>query len=301
MSFEHMNFERSEILRPILDDLGAGDPILFRSLQQKIHSEASAQGTLISSSTMALMLQAFQVEITERAKRTFSEIRRVISGAYIEDFDSLREALKSELTTRLESIADIAAAEYSSSTATIRSQLHQTNLPSENALSEHLKKLKPKWFAEIELFCLELHDTQAPRLFLKAGEVFAGNRAARAIFTAARQSLDIIDTWFGPSVFDMLELTPPSVQIRLISNRADATTKAAFALFDQQFPNRIQFRLCNRKDIHDRFIIVDKTQALHLGASIKDLGKSDSLIDQAKLEPHRKRFEELWFASQPVT
>jgi hypothetical protein len=30
---------------------------------------------------------------------------------------------------------------------------------------------------------------------------------------------------------------------------------------------------------------------LLLGASIKDLGKSDLLIDAAELDPHKKRFE----------
>jgi hypothetical protein len=176
------------------------------------------------------------------------------------------------------------------------------SLPGPTALSEHLEKLKPKWFAEIELFCAQLHDSQAPRLFLKAGEVFAGNRAARAIFSGATQSLDIIDTYLGPSVFDMLEVSPASVKIRLISKRADDPTKLAYKLFNQQFDNRAEFRLYdpNTDKLHDRFIVVDGARALHLGGSIKDLGTSDSLIDTAELDPHKKRFEELWPRAQPV-
>jgi hypothetical protein len=179
--------------------------------------------------------------------------------------------------------------------------------PPENALSKHVENLKPKWFAEIELFCEKLHNDQAPRLFLKAGEVFAGNRAARAIFTGARQSLDIIDTYFGPSVFDMLEVSSPAVRIRLITNRADDATKLdatklAYNLFNRQFNNRAEFRLCDpaTHKQHDRFIVIDGARALHLGGSIKDLGKSDSLIDSAELEPHKKRFEELWLRAQPL-
>src|SRR5260370_38065693 len=118
-----------------------------------------------------------------------------------------------------------------------------------HALAEHVEKLKTKWFAEIELFCAQLHDSQAPRLFLKAGEVFAGNRAARAIFAAAKQSLDIIDTYFGPQVFDMLEVSPTSVRIRLINNRAGGPAKLAFTLFNQQFNNRAEFRICDRNAI----------------------------------------------------
>jgi hypothetical protein len=97
-----------------------------------------------------------------------------------------------------------------------------------------------------------------------------------------------------------LELSSASVQIRLISDKAEPAVKNAYAKFNQQFSNRIQFRCCDPKEIHDRFVIVDKARALHLGASIKDLGKSDSLIDQAELDPHRARFEELWLKAQPV-
>ena len=122
-----------------------------------------------------------------------------------------------------------------------------------------------------------MHDRQAPRLFPKAGEVIAGNRAARAIFTAARQAIDIIDTYLGPSVFDMLELTDTTVRIRLISDKSDAATKLAYTLFNQQFNNRSEFRLSDPSTHkqHDRFIVIDGARALHLGGSIKDLGKSD--------------------------
>jgi hypothetical protein len=43
------------------------------------------------------------------------------------------------------------------------------------------------------------------------------------------------------------------------------------------------------------------SKALHLGGSIKDLGTSDSLIDSAELDLHKKRFEELWLGAQPFS
>lgn len=134
---------------------------------------------------------------------------------------------------------------------------------------------------------------------MKAGEVFSGNRATRAIFATASQSLDIIDTYFGPQVLDMLEVTQSSVIIRLISDKASNLTKNAYNLFKQQY-GRIEFRTCDPKDIHDRFMIVDSKRALHIGHSIKDLGKSDALIDAAQLDPVQKRFEELWLKGTPV-
>ena len=298
-----MNFERADMLRPILDYLAAKDQMLFRGLQQKILGEAAGRGMPVSSMAVNSIFEAFQNELTERAEKLFSEIQRVLAREYFEDFDNLAEALKTEWNGRLVSMARVASSEYTKSTEHIRSYIEGQFLPSSTALSEHVEKLKPRWFAEIELFCADMHNSQAPRLFLKAGEVFAGNRAARAVFAAAKQSLEIIDTYFGPQVFDMLEISPASVRIRLISNSADGPTKLAFRPFNQQFNTRAEFRLCDRKTdrLHDRFIIVDGLRALHLGGSIKDLGTSDSLIDSAELDPHKKRFAELWLKAQPVT
>jgi hypothetical protein len=270
-----MNFERSDILRPILDDLETNDETIFHGLQQKVLADASGRGMLNSTATVSLVFQALRDKLTERAEIIVSEIRRVLTGAYIEDFDNLVEALKLEWNSRMESARNIASSEFQRGTASIRSQLSHPNMPSESAIAEHVAKLRAKCLAEIDLFCINLHDGQAPRLFLKAGEVFAGNRAARAIFSAATRSLDIIDTYFGSSVFDMLEVTAASVGIRLITNRVDNPTRLAYTQFNQQFPNRVQFRLCDPTAIklHDRFVVVDGARALHLGGSIKDLAK----------------------------
>lgn len=306
-----MNFERSEQLIRILNALEANDKSVFNGLQQRILADASGRGMLLSSATVSLVFQALRDKLSERAEKIVSEIRRVLTGAYIEDFDNLIEALKAEWTSRMEAAKNIASSEFQSTTRLIRNSLSFVEVVSqnsphpltENTFSEFIEELKAKWFAEIELFCMQSHDSQVPRLFLKAGEVFAGNRAGRAIFSGATRSLDIIDTYFGPSVFDMLEVSSASVKIRLISNRTDDPTKLAYKLFNQQFNNRADFRLCNSKTdkLHDRFIVVDGARALHLGGSIKDLGTSDSLIDAAELELHKQRFEELWLKAQPVS
>jgi hypothetical protein len=98
-----MNFERSEQLKPILDDLEANDQNLFYGLQQvKLGQE-------YSPSTVFAVFEAFREQLTERAKKIFSEIQRVIAGTYIEDFDNLTEALKTEWTGRLELMASVAS------------------------------------------------------------------------------------------------------------------------------------------------------------------------------------------------
>lgn len=220
-----MDFERSEILQRILDDMSADDSRLYPGLVQKVLGQMSARGMLMSTSTVSLVFQELRNQLTERAATIVSGMRRVLEGAY-NDIEDLANQLKSELDARLDKAAQIASTSFQDGTAEVRKRFNHPNMPSSTAVSEHVGALKQKWFAEIELFCQKLRDNQAPRLFLKAGEVFGGNRAARASFAGATRSLDIIDTYFGPKVFDMLELTCPNVQIRLIATKRIRQQKA---------------------------------------------------------------------------
>src|SRR5260370_22945823 len=295
-----MNFERSDILKPKLDSLEADDQILFPSLQQKVLGALTARGHgLVSSASIHLIFQAFRDELTKRGDQILSQIREVFTDANVEDMDHLAKGLREELIKRLESAAALASSVFLSSTESIRSRLPPHNLPPQTAIAEHIEKLKPRFLAEVELICAKLRDTQSPRLFLKRGEVFGGNRALRAIFESATKSIDIIDTYLGPKVFDLLEVSNCSAQIRLISDKVDNPTRQAFQDFTQQY-GRIQFRLCDLKNIHARYIIVDGQIVLHIGHSLKDLGKSDSGIEAASSEI-LQRFEDLWSNARAVS
>jgi hypothetical protein len=154
------------------------------------------------------------------------------------------------------------------------------------------------------------HRSDLLTLSLGPGEVFAGNRAARKIFTSAKRSLDIIDTWLGPAVFDMLEVTGSSVQIRLITDdrrgasgsnlRGFNATVDAFKRFNEQY-GRTELRLAPRMRIHDRYIIVDQLMSVHLGPSIKDLGRKKGEIKPEHAPRIFKEFIDLWNSSTPVS
>lgn len=203
-----MNFERSDILERNLDDLLADDSTLFRSLQQKVLGEMSARGMALSTSSVSLVFQAIRDEITQRAQKIVSEISRVLDGASIADVDDLAGQLKAELSRRLDAAAQAGSTAFENGTESIRTRLTHPNMPTRTSIIEHTEAVKKSSFAEIDLFCQKLRQSQTPSLFLHAGEVFAGNRAARKIFSSATQSLDIIDTYYGSEVFDLAELTP---------------------------------------------------------------------------------------------
>lgn len=170
-----MNFERSDILRPILDNLEIDDRTLFsRNIAPPILTRMAAQGLHVSSAAAELIFQGFRDELTKRGNAILSEMRHVLEGAYIEDFDKLAEGLKAELTKRLDSALRFATAEFLSSTESIRSSVNHPQMPSETALSQHVEKLQPKLFAEIDLFCAKLHDSQERRMEMPSSWSMAG-------------------------------------------------------------------------------------------------------------------------------
>jgi len=296
-----ITFERSEILIPLLNDLEANDQTLFsRSIAPPILSRLSSQGIGVSTMAAELVFQGFRDALTKRGEDILSKMDHVLNGADIRDFDKLKEGLKAELLKRLESALQLANPEYLRSTESIRARIKHPNMPSETALSEHVERLKPGWLAKADLICENLRATQTTRLFLKKGDVFAGNRAARAIFESAKKMLDIIDTWFGPKVFDMLEVSEGSVQIRLISDQSKPPTVQAYQDFKKQY-GRVEFRRCDPKEIHDRYVIVDGVRAWHFGHSLKDLGEKDSEINSVPAAEIVRRFEELWRKAKPFT
>jgi hypothetical protein len=295
-----MDFERSDILKPILDHLEADDQARFLGIQQGILRQWAVRGTVLGTGQAIQVASAFQSELTKRGEDIVSAIDRVLKGAYVEDFDHLAESLKAELIKGLVSAANVATSEFVRSTEQTRLHANHPNLPAKTALLDHAEKLKAKFSAEIDLVCENLRATQTPRIFFKKGEVFVGNRAARAIFESAKKSLDVIDTYFGAKVFDMLEVSEDSVQIRLISDKCDSSTLQAYQDFKKQY-GRVDFRRCGPKDIHDRYIVVDSVRALHLGHSVKDLGGSASEINSVPAAEIVKHFDELWLKTTPVT
>jgi len=220
---------RLDILKPLLDDLEINQATVLHNLQQKVLGEMVAIGREAGVAAQHSVSQALQDAMTKRSEEMLSQLHRVFDGAYIEHCENLAQQLKTETLSRLEAMGAAASLELQRSIGPIGSSIDLQSLPSPAVFAEHLNRLKPKLSAEIDLICAKLEATQTQRLFFKKGDVFGGNRALRAIFESARRSIDIIDTYLGAKVFDLLEVSDDSVQIRLISDKPpDNATKQAY-------------------------------------------------------------------------
>ena len=73
----------------------------------------------------------------------------------------------------------------------------------------------------------------------------------------------------------------PYLQFGLAVCGLRLATRTAFRLFNQQYQNRVEFRLCPPKAVHDRFIIIDRIRAAwSRSGSNMDLGALKVVIPQ---------------------
>jgi hypothetical protein len=70
----------------------------------------------------------------------------------------------------------------------------------------------------------------------------------------------------------------------LSSDGASKALTVSFKAFHNQYPS-VELRITDEKKIHDRYILLDGSRALHVGHSLKDLGHKDTQINVVK-DPH---------------
>jgi hypothetical protein len=178
-----MPFSREEILKSAIENLALGAEDRFSAESSRIQQEANSRGQTRSSGTVELIAQACRAEIEHRVLRLPAEVERVLNGAQINDFDEVERFVLVQFNPLKEALME--SAQQALRVLAVRGF---GNARSFDSLSSLEKRISP----EIHLVLAKLRDSQAIRLSLQPGEVFAGNRALRQIFTGAKSQLDIL-------------------------------------------------------------------------------------------------------------
>jgi hypothetical protein len=97
-----MTFERSDLLKAILDSLAVDENTTFRSIQQRVFAKASSRGMLLSTSTAQLVFQEIRDELSSRFKTLVSEMERVLESIPVDDSGELAECLIQEFLIRID-------------------------------------------------------------------------------------------------------------------------------------------------------------------------------------------------------
>ncbi len=130
---------------------------------------------------------------------------------------------------------------------------------------------------------LTIHDKNFDRLFealedktLKAkqgifydGQIFDAYVFVNDLLKLATTEIILIDNYIDETVFTIFSKYP-NIRIKIYTQNISKQLKLDFEKYQKQYQN---IELKEFKNSHDRFLIIDKKNIYHLGASLKDLGK----------------------------
>lgn len=138
-------------------------------------------------------------------------------------------------------------------------------------------------------------------MFFPKGSQWDGHVVLRNLFNEARLSLTIVDSYADGTVFQMLAARPlGGMRVRILCGASAQTVAAEGKRFMKQYPG-VAVEVRQTKDFHDRFVVIDDRTCVHVGASIKDAGKTAFMAsrveDQGNLQGVLAAIEAAWAAA----
>jgi hypothetical protein len=111
-----------------------------------------------------------------------------------------------------------------------------------------------------------------PQKVFYDGQVYDAFEQMKKFVRMAKSELIVIDPYFADSVLTLVAQKRPGVSVLVVRNSRNKLLHAAdVAAFNAQFGNSLAVKTSDR--FHDRFLILDRSVLIHVGASLNYLGK----------------------------
>jgi hypothetical protein len=107
-------------------------------------------------------------------------------------------------------------------------------------------------------------------IFFK-GQIYDAFKLLVELIGTAKASIVIIDNYADDTVLDMLSERKQGVTASIVTRSPAKISKLRLSKLNAQYP---PVEIVKSDEFHDRFIIVDDKTVYHVGASLKDAGKS---------------------------
>ncbi|CAM3450433.1 virulence RhuM family protein [Arcobacter aquimarinus] len=101
------------------------------------------------------------------------------------------------------------------------------------------------------------------------GQIFDAYVFINDLLKLATNEIILIDNYIDETVFIIFSKYP-NIKIKIYTANISKQLKLDFQKYQTQYNN---IEIIEFKNSHDRFLIIDKKEIYHLGASLKDLGK----------------------------
>ena len=102
------------------------------------------------------------------------------------------------------------------------------------------------------------------------GQIYDAYTKFQELIKKAKKEIILIDNYIDLTVLDRLTVKSPGVDVIIYTQPKTPIKKLDIAQFNAQYPT---LTIKNTTSMHDRFLIIDRTEIYHIGASLKDLGK----------------------------
>ncbi|WP_307905677.1 ORF6N domain-containing protein [Haliovirga abyssi] len=102
------------------------------------------------------------------------------------------------------------------------------------------------------------------------GEIFDAYVFISDIIKKSKSSIILIDNYIDESVLTILSKNTENIKIEIYTKNISDKLRLDVKKYNEQYKN---LKLKKFNDSHDRFMIIDKKEVYHFGASLKDLGK----------------------------
>jgi hypothetical protein len=102
------------------------------------------------------------------------------------------------------------------------------------------------------------------------GQIYDAYQFVNNLIKKAKTSIILIDNYIDDTVITQLTAKHKEVKVYLLSKNFSTKLQLDIKKANEQYP---QFKAISFTKAHDRFIIIDKKEVYHIGASLKDLGK----------------------------
>lgn len=137
--------------------------------------------------------------------------------------------------------------------------------------------------------------------FFSAGEIYEAKKAIFTIMKKAKISLAIVDQYLDETVFDYLESLDSDPELKLLTGLRKPIFKTLFVPFAAK-RGKSEARFF--QDCHDRFLILDDKEIIHLGTSINRIGEKafmmSKVMDSNEIARIVKEFWTWWGCGQPI-
>ena len=142
------------------------------------------------------------------------------------------------------------------------------------ALNQRINRIENNYenlSKEVKQISLQLKTQELPTqgIFFD-GQVFDAYAFASRLIKKAKGEIILIDNYIDESTLTHLSKKAKQVNVLLFTKSINKTVALDVKKANEQFGN---FSVHELKSSHDRFLIIDRKELYHLGASLKDLGK----------------------------